>query len=108
MTAARKLKNQMAFGPGAQNEDMQTGESYGLLGQSGQASGILRGVQSKRDRKLDKKKGFDQIPKFNQNNAFVNDIKGKDNPQIGGMTSSLVMTPMQGISLVNPDINLKR
>ena len=38
----------------------------------------------------------------------MNDIKGKDNPTVGGMTSSLIMTPMQGLSLVNPDLNLKR
>ena len=61
MTMARKLKNQMAFGPGAQNEDMQTGETYGLLGQSGQSSGIIRGIQpvKREQKKNDKKRGFD-------------------------------------------------
>ena len=35
MTMMRNQKNQVAFGPGAQNEDMYTGETYGLLGRSG-------------------------------------------------------------------------
>jgi len=34
MTMQRKLKNTMAFGPNAQNEDMYTGESFGLSGKS--------------------------------------------------------------------------
>lgn len=52
------------------------------------------------------KRNFEKVPKFDDN-QFVNDIKGKE---IGGMVSSLTMTPMQGISLVNPDMqqNLKR
>jgi len=32
MTMQRKLKNTIAFGPSAQNEDMQTGKTFGLLG----------------------------------------------------------------------------
>ena len=48
----RKLKNTMAFGPGAQNEDMMTGETFGLMGSSGQASGLLRGAAAKKDQKI--------------------------------------------------------
>ena len=49
MTMQRKLKNTIAFGPNAQNEDMYTGETYGLQGNSAQTSGILRGPAAKRD-----------------------------------------------------------
>ena len=46
MTMQRKLHNKMTFGPEAQNEDMQTGKGYGMLGMAG--SGFLRvGKQEK-------------------------------------------------------------
>jgi hypothetical protein len=54
MTMARKMKNTMAFGPDAQNEDMYTGETFGLSGQ--QATGILRGAVIKKDQKILKKR----------------------------------------------------
>jgi len=53
----------------------------------------LRGpapVNAKKDKKMLKKRGFDQVPKFSESRG-------------GGMVSSLAMTPIQGISLINPD-----
>jgi hypothetical protein len=48
MTMQRKLNNQMAFGPEAQNEDLRTGKGMGLMGIAGglrvqkQDKGILK------------------------------------------------------------------
>ncbi len=49
MTMLRKMRNTMAFGEAAQNEDIYTGESLGLQGQSEQASGIIRSAALKRE-----------------------------------------------------------
>ena len=52
MTMQRKLKNTMAFGPNAQNEDMYTGETFGLAGSSAQMSGLLRAAPKKENQKI--------------------------------------------------------
>ena len=101
----------MAFGPDAQNEDMYTGETFGLSGQSAQQSGILRGAAIKKDQKILKKRDFKQVPKFNQGLDSVKAPPDARSNIMSGMVSSLAMTPLQGISLVNPDLaqeHLKR
>lgn len=66
MTMQRKLRNTMAFGPNAQNEDMYTGETFGLLGSSAQASGLLRSAPKKEQKILKKRQnqasGLDLTP----------------------------------------------
>jgi hypothetical protein len=54
MTMQRKMRNTMAFGPDAQNEDMYTGETFGLSG--AQASGITRNAAVKQNQKILKKR----------------------------------------------------
>jgi hypothetical protein len=49
MTMLRKMRNTVAFGSAAQNEDIYTGESFGLQGQSEQSSGMIRSAALKRE-----------------------------------------------------------
>lgn len=75
----------MPFGTEAQKEFRETGIGFGMLGSSGK----LR-VNVKEDQKILKKRNLPSVP-----GGFSN--------MANGMTSSLIMTPAQGMELINPD-----
>ena len=88
MTMTRKLTNIMAFGAEAQQEYRETGKGLGLLGMAG---GKLRVGGIQKDQKILKRRDIRGIP-----------VGGSG--ATSGLASSLVMTPMQGMELINPDI----
>ncbi len=87
MTMTRKMTNVMAFGADAQQEFRETGKGLGLLGMAG---GKLRHGGIQKDQKIMKKRDTRGI--------------GGGSGATNGMASSLVMTPMQGMELINPDL----
>jgi len=89
MTMTRKMTNIMAFGAEAQQEYRETGKGLGLLGMAG---GKLRHGGIQKDQKIMKKRDIRGI------------IPGGSSGATNGLASSLVMTPMQGMELINPDI----
>ena len=89
MTMQRKMQNVVPFGTEAQKEFRETGIGFGLLGTSGK----LKTGEVVKDQKILKKK-MPTVPKF----------PGGSSGATNGMASSLVMTPMQGMELINPDI----
>jgi U4/U6 small nuclear ribonucleoprotein PRP31 len=89
MTMHRKMANTMTFGPEAQQEHTQTGHGFGLIGMAG--SGNLKGP-AKKEQKILKKP---MVPLFG-------------NDQASGLVSSVAITPMQGMELINPDLLQKR
>ena len=86
LTEIRMLKNRMKFGVEGENEYRDTGEGFGMLKISGEGSRLK--INPKMSKIVTKKqKIFDM--KYNNTN---------------GIHSSVVMTPMNGIELINPDI----
>lgn len=84
MTMQRKLNNQMAFGPEAQREDLNTGKGMGLLG-------IAGGMRiQKQDKNILKK--AKPAAAVKASNAFSHQ----------GLVSSVAIQSQQGIQLVNP------
>jgi U4/U6 small nuclear ribonucleoprotein PRP31 len=91
MTMTRKMQNIIPFGTDAQQEFRDTGKGMGMIGM---ASGKLRvGIQ--KDQKILKKRDFSSR------------ILPGGSGATSGLASSLAMTPMQGMELINPDL-LKR
>lgn len=91
MTMTRKMQNIIPFGADAQQEFRDTGKGMGMIGM---ASGKLRvGIQ--KDQKILKKRDFSSR------------ILPGGSGATSGLASSLAMTPMQGMELINPDL-LKR
>lgn len=98
-TELMKQKNRVLFGQ-AQHVDEYTGVEYGMIGQAG--AGALS-VRPKDTQKLKNK-----ISKKTQ--ARMNRIKTSSGTAtaIAGTASSIAFTPVQGIELVNPDLQQKR
>jgi U4/U6 small nuclear ribonucleoprotein PRP31 len=108
MTMQRKLENTMAFGPEAQQEHAETGKGFGLRGMAG-------GLKvATKDTKILKKKPL--VPTFGQQSSLMGDgasmlgaPKGfSNNVTNAGLVSSVAMTPMQGMELINPDLLAKK
>ena len=86
LTEIRMLKNRMKFGVEGENEYRDTGEGFGMLKLGGEG-GRLK-VNPKMNKIVTKKQKLLDM-KYNN---------------ISGLHSSVVMTPMNGIELINPDI----
>lgn len=86
LTEIRMLKNRMKFGVEGENEYRDTGEGFGMLKISGEGSRLK--INPKMSKIVTKKQ---KILDMKYNN-------------INGIHSSVVMTPMNGIELINPDI----
>eukprot|EP01029_Cantina_marsupialis_P006661 TRINITY_DN17347_c1_g4_i1.p1 TRINITY_DN17347_c1_g4~~TRINITY_DN17347_c1_g4_i1.p1 ORF type:complete len:501 (-),score=148.37 TRINITY_DN17347_c1_g4_i1:153-1655(-) len=91
MTEVRKQANRMAFGEGKESEygDSCMGRTTGLLGKGG--SGQLRVARKK-------SKLGDRMARL-QKKA----LSGNTNNSHGGLSTSLAMTPIQGLELINPE-----
>lgn len=93
LTEIRMLKNRMKFGPEGENEYRDTGEGMGMLKISGVGSRIrLNQVTNKINTK--KQKLYDMKYANQTNNLYIG----------SGIHSSVVMTPMNGIELINPEL----
>jgi hypothetical protein len=88
--------NHMTFGPDAQKEHLETGKGFGLIGMGG--SNHLKRSANK-DQKILKKKP--QVPLFG-GNAPASATGGSTTAN--GFVSSVVLTPRQGMELINPDL----
>ena len=87
MTMMRREQNRMNFGTEQQKEFRETGVGFGMVGSGGK----LRVKEDKNQRILNKR--------FNQAR-----IPGGTSGATNGLASSLVMGPMQGMELINPDL----
>ena len=91
LTEIRMLKNRMKFGPEGENEYRDTGEGMGMLKISGVGSRLrVNQVTNKINTK--KQKIYDMKYANQTNNIY------------SGIHSSVVMTPMNGIELINPEL----
>jgi U4/U6 small nuclear ribonucleoprotein PRP31 len=97
MTELAKQKNRMIFGQ-AEITDDYTGEGYGMIGVAG--SGTLRTQRSKNKQKL--------VGKAKHQLRRVKDARAGSSTALSGLSSTIALTPVQGMELVNPNAARER
>eukprot|EP00501_MAST-03F_sp_TOSAG23-6_P000009 GSMAST32.ASY1.ANO1.9.1 assembled CDS len=98
MTEVRKAQNKISFGDFRDEYgDNAMGLSKGVLGKGG-IVGQLRAQREKKQKWIDKKKQKGKGKKMNAGSSGVT----------SGLASSLVFTPVQGMELVNPELQKKK
>ncbi|MES1920243.1 hypothetical protein MHBO_001934 [Bonamia ostreae] len=101
VTELQRMKNRVGFNIGEDNDDVE-GESFGMIGKSG-TGGLMKivGNKTSKVRKLDRmnKLMIDRERKKRQRKLK----KG----EASGLATSVVMTEVQGMSFVNPEVVLK-
>lgn len=89
-TEIRLLKNRMKFGPEGEMEFRDTGEGFGMLKANGIGSRIKTTKDTSQKIVTKKQKLYDMQYSSNKNETSI------------GIQSSIVMTPKEGIELINP------